>query len=196
VRRSHIVRGTTSPLLATVLAAVLAVGARAQGRPLGAGRIWWELGIAAAAEARRCTTCVDNATVGGASLSAVGGVTLPHGLGVALLARAFQQFGFESPLNSRYVVGILQFTPSPAPVLTLNAGAGRGRHTAEQAADPNNGIGAVLYGGAALRVPPRGGLALSITADVLETVDGAPRPHPRLFSVGLAIGGATPASSR
>lgn len=186
----------TRTLLVSALLMRLAVGAQAQGRPSGMGRIWWELGIGAAAEARRCTTCIDNATVGGASLSAVGGVTLPHGLGVSVLWRAFQQLGFESPLNSRYVVGLVQFTPSPAAALTLNVGAGRGRHTAEQAGDPANGTGAALYAGAALRVPPRGGLALSITADVLQTVDGAPRPHPRLFSVGLAIGGATPAAAR
>jgi len=179
--------------LALVAAALHGTGtgaAEAQGRPAGDGRIWVELGLAASQQEGRCVTCTPSA-IGGASVSAAGGVTLRRGFGVAVLGRAFQQFSFESSLNSRYLVAIAQYAPSRAPLLSLNAGAGWARHAGEIVGDPRSGSGAVLYAGSALRIPAHSSFAVVVTADVLQSIEGSPSPHPRLFSVGLAIGAAT-----
>ena len=165
--------------------------AQAQGRPTGDGRIWGEIGISAARQTHRCVTCSDDAAIGGASLTGSAGVTLTHGLGVGLLARSFHQFDFESWLNSRYVVALAQYTPRRLTPLTLDAGGGWGRYSGEGADAANNGTGAVVYASVALRMPPGGALALCVTADVIQSVSGAPSTHPRLLSVGIAIGAAS-----
>jgi len=41
-------------------------------------------------------------------------------------------------------------------------------------------------------VPPRAALAMSLTADVVQSIDGTPRSHPRLRSIGISLGAATP----
>jgi hypothetical protein len=181
--------------VAVLVAAMLGVrtGAvvQAQGRPVGDGRIWFELGLAASQQAGRCVTCTPSA-IGGASVSAAGGVTLSRGFGVAVLGRAFQQFSFESSLSSRYFMALAQYAPARVPVLTLNAGAGWARHSGDDVSrDPSNGSGAALYAGTALRLPARSTYAITLTADILQSIEGSPSPHPRLFSVGLAIGAAT-----
>ena len=177
-------------VVASLLFAGTGVGAEAQGRPSGDGRIWVELGLAASQQAERCVTCTPSA-IGGASVSVAGGVTLRRGFGVGVLGRAFQQLGFEGPwFNSRYYVALAQYAPTPAPLLSLNAGAGWARHSAERPDDPGNGSGAVLYAGTSLRLPARSTYAITVTADILQSFEGSPSPHPRLFSVGLAIGAA------
>lgn len=180
----------------TIVVASLAAGTgqalRAQGRPSGEGRIWVELGLAASQQAGRCVTCTPSA-IGGPSISAAGGVTLRRGFGAAVLGRAFQQFSFESSLNSRYFVALAQYAPARVPLLTLNAGAGWARHSGDfVSGEPSDGSGAVLYAGTALRLPPRSTYAITVTADILQSIEGSPSPHPRLFSVGLAIAAANP----
>ena len=140
-------------------------------------------------------TCFGTTSVGGASVSAATGVTLPGGLGVAVLGRAFNQLSFESWLKSRYAVALAQYSPPALEILTLNAGAGWGRHSSEPNDASANGGGAILYSGVALRLPPKGSVALSVTADLIQSVSGAPRPHPRLVSFGVAIGAASAARS-
>jgi hypothetical protein len=174
------------------LAAWPAVG-RAQGRPSGnAPRLWLELGVAAAAQAHRCVTCTPS-TIGGGSAIAAAGVTLPQGFGVGVMGRSFSEFGFETHLQSRYVVALAQYTPPRISLLTLNVGGGEGRHSSDDVQSAaSNGSGTVLYTGAALRLPPRTGIALSLTVDLMQSIDGTPRSHPRLLSFGLAVGAATP----
>ena len=178
-----IIRLTTSP----------AVG-HAQGRPSGnSPRLWLEVGLSAAAQAGRCESCIGSATIGGGNATAAAGITLPNGFGVGLLGRAFNQFSFESSLRSRYVIALAQYAPAAVSFLTLNVGGGQGRHFSN---DPtvasSDGSGTVLYAGTALRLPPRGGLAVSLTADVLQSIEGTPRSHPRLMSIGISLGAATP----
>jgi hypothetical protein len=178
-----------SAILALCLAALTALDAHAQGRPAGAGRGWIELGITASRQTGRCIGCTGSSAVGGPSVSAAAGITLPHCLGVALLARNFVVFSFDFAQSSQYVVALAQYTPPSAGMLTLNAGVGRGRHSEDQGT--SNGVGAVLHAGAAVRIVPRSMFALSLTADVVQSVGGSPSSHPRLISVGLGIGGAT-----
>ena len=168
----------------------------AQGRPTGDRRIWAEIGIAAAQQMRRCLSCNESATVGGASATAAAGATLRHGFGVALLGRAFQQFGFESWLKSRYIVALGQYTPSVMSLLTVNAGAGWGRHSAEPSSVKSTGSGAIIYAGTAFRIPPRGTFALSLTADVMQSISGTPDSHARLLSIGVAVSAATAGPGR
>ena len=167
--------------------------AHAQGRPSGnAPRLWMEVGVAAASQAHRCLTCGESATVGGGSATLAGGVTLPRSFGVGLLARAFNQFDLESSsLQSRYVVAFGQYTPPVVSFLTLNVGGGQGRHSSGASPPTSVGSGTVLYAGVALRLPPRSKIALSLTGDMLQSIDGTPRTHPRLMGIGIALGAAT-----
>ena len=185
-------RQVVAAVAGSVLVAGTGAALHAQGRPAGDGRIWVELGVAAGQQAGRCVTCIPNATIGGASLSAAGGVTLRRGFGVAVLGRAFNQVSFESPFyKSRYVVALAQYAPPLVPLLSLNAGGGWVRHTGDIAADPSNGSGAALYAGSAVRLPARSSVAVTVVADVLQTIGGSLVSHPRLLSVGLSIGAAT-----
>lgn len=182
-----------SLLMIIHLAARPVIG-HAQGRPSGdSPRVWLELGVSAAAQEHRCTTCIGSATIGGGSATAAAGVTLPNGFGVGLLGRAFNQFSYEYSLQSRYVIALAQYTPPAVSVLTLNVGGGQGRHSSnDPIVSSSDGTGTVLYAGTALRLPPRGGLAVSLTADVLQSIEGTPRSHPRLMSIGISLGAATP----
>jgi hypothetical protein len=49
----------------------------------------------------------------------------------------------------------------------------------------------VLFVGAALRLPPRSAVALSVTADVIQSLGEVRGVQPRLLSIGLALGAAT-----
>ena len=168
----------------------------AQARPAGDHRLWVEIGVAAARQMRRCLSCNESASVGGASVTAAAGSTLLQGFGVALLGRAFQELGLDSWLKSRYVVSLCQYTPRAMSLMTINAGAGWGRHSAEPSSAGSSGAGAIIYAGTALRVPPRGTFALSVTADVIQSISGTPDSHPRLLSIGVAIGAATAGAKR
>jgi hypothetical protein len=180
-------------LVSTICLMVWPTVGRAQGRPSGnAPRLWLELGVLGAAQAHRCVACTP-ATIGGGGATAAAGVTLPQGFGVGVLGRVFSEFGFETHLQSRYVVVLAQYTPPKVSLLTLNVGGGQGRHSSEDALSAaSDGSGTVFYTGAALRLPPRTGIALSLTADLMQSIDGTPRSHPRLLSIGLALGAATP----
>jgi hypothetical protein len=183
-------RGLLGLAMIVCLAAWPAIG-RAQGRPSGAApRLWAELGLSAAAQAHRCVTCSGSA-VGGVGATVVAGVTLPQGFGVGLLGRAFSQFSYESHLESRYVIALAQYTPPKVSFVTLNVGGGEGRHTSDEFLGTSNGSGPVFYTGAALRLPPRTGIAVSLTADVLQSIDGTPSSHPRLLSLGISLGAST-----
>lgn len=185
-----------SSRVVVLLASVHLVGwggvAHAQARPSGsAPRLWLELGVSAAAQAHRCVTCSPS-TVGGGSATAAAGITLPNGFGVGLLRRAFNELGFEASLTSRYVIAFAQYAPPAVSFLTLNVGGGQGRHASNSEIVASDGSGTVVYAGTAFRVPPRSGLAVSLTADVVQSIDGTPRSHPRLLSIGLSLGAATP----
>jgi len=182
-------------LLTIQLAAWSEVG-HAQGRPSGnSSRLWLELGVSGAAQARRCENCVGSTTIGGGSATAAAGVTLPEGFGVGLLGRAFMQFDFESSLQSRYVIALAQYAPPAVSLLTLNVGLGHGRHFSGTIGSEIPGAGTVFYAGTALRVPPRERLAMSLTVDVMQSIDGTPRSHPRLLSIGVSFCVATPAQA-
>jgi hypothetical protein len=169
----------TCLLTAVVLLGSFATAARAQARPEAAGRIWGELGIEGARQAPSCRGCV---SLGGPALTVAAGLALPQGFGVALLGRAFQAFSFDYSQGSKYVVALGQYTPPSLALLTLNAGAGWARHRGD-----DNGEGAVLAAGVALRLPARSRVALSVTADAMQTVGGRTSYQPQLFSVGLAL---------
>lgn len=180
-------------LIVTMQFVALPKFVHAQGRPSGdAPRLWLELGLSAAGQSHRCVTCDGSATAGGLSATAAAGVTLPQGFGVGLLGRAFSQFSIESSRQSRYVVALAQYAPPALSLLTLNMGGGWGRHTSDSDITPSDGSGAVFYAGAALRLPPRSGLAVTLTADLLQSIDGTPASHPRLLSAGISLGAATP----
>ncbi|HEX7980845.1 MAG TPA: hypothetical protein VF461_19725 [Gemmatimonadaceae bacterium] len=168
----------------------------AQGRPSGINtRLWLEVGFEGGQQAHRCMTCDASTTIGGGSATAAAGVTLPQGFGIGLLARGFNQFGFESSLQSRYVIALAQYAPPAASLLTLNVGLGHGRYFSNTISDEIEGGGTAFYAGTALRLPPRTGLAMSLTADVLQSIDGTPRSHPRLLSIGVSVAVATPSIS-
>jgi hypothetical protein len=178
----------TAVLVAALLGAAPAPVVHAQGRPAGDGRIWIELGLGSSRQAGRCQNCIPDASIGGPSLSAAGGVTLGRGFGVALLGREFQELTFDgASFKSSYVVALAQYAPDRVPLLSVNGGAGWARHSSVSA----DGSGAVLYAGTALRLPPRSRFAVVVTADVVQSIHGSPSPHLRLLSVGLAIGAAT-----
>jgi hypothetical protein len=103
------------------------------------------------------------------------------------------QFDYESSLQSRYVIALAQYAPPAVSLLTLNVGLGHGRHFSGAVGSEIPGAGTVFYAGTALRVPPRERLAMSLTADVVQAIDGTPRTHPRLLSIGVSLGAATPA---
>ena len=186
----HAVR-SVSWLVAALCVAVPPMLVGAQGRPAGNGRVWAELGIAAGQQTQRCHTCIGTSTIGGAALTVAAGSTLPRGFGIALLGRAFNQLDFESTLRSRYVVALGQFTPPGVSFVTLNGGAGWGRHAGDTTPFTSDGSGGIIFAGAALRLPARAPLALSVTADLMQSISGRPDPHPRLLSIGIAVGVAT-----
>jgi hypothetical protein len=174
-------------LVAAALLAAIPSGARGQARPTGANRIWGELGLGAARQALRCRDCVRIDPIGGPVATAAIGLTLPRGFGVALVGREFDEFDLEFSQGSRYVVGLGQYTPPRVALLTLSAGAGWGHHHGEPSEIAINDRGAVVAAGVALRLPARSRFALSVTADVIQSIGGATMARPRLISGGLAL---------
>lgn len=171
---------------------------QAQSEPEGAGRVWAEVGLGGARQSQGCRGCVLHDPIGGLTVSAAAGISFAHGVGAAVLTRAFQEFSFEYVQGSRYVVGLAQYTPPGTTFVTLNTGAGWGTHHGDSAPYANNGRGAVLAVGLAIRVPAGGRVAMSVSGDVLQSVSGAresavggtaSRYHPRLVtvSVGLSV---------
>jgi len=75
--------------------------------------------------------------------------------------------------------------------VTLNGGAGWGRHAGDTTPFTSDGSGAIIFAGAALRLPARAPLALSVSADLMQSISGGPVPHPRLLSIGIAAVVAT-----
>jgi hypothetical protein len=129
-------------------------------------------------------------------VSAAAGISFAHGVGAAVLARAFQEFNFDFVQGSRYVVGLAQYTPPRTTFVTLNAGGGWGTHHGDSAPYANNGRGAVLAVGLAIRVPAGGRVAMSLSGDVLQSVSGARESaggrtaspyHPRLVTVSIGL---------
>ena len=179
-------------LLVGLPLACVATAAPAQARPGGAGRAWGELALGGASQAPRCASCARKSAAAGPVLSAAAGVTLPRGFGLAVLGRAFQEVNFEHSQTSRYVVALGQYAPPGAAALTLSAGAGWGRHRGDSAPYANDGEGAVLAAGVALRLPARPALSASLTADLLQAVGGATAYRPRQLTVGLGLNVATP----
>ena len=174
------------PALVALLVLCPIASARGQGRPAGVGRIWAEFGLAAAQQSGRS----GYTGIGGASITGTVGTTIARGLGAALLVRGFQQFGFETTTNSRYVIGVAQYSPRIAQQVSLNAGGGWGRHTVDDFPSAAES-GAVMYAGGALRLPARSTVALTLFGDVMQSVSGASASRPRLVSVGIGIGFAT-----
>lgn len=174
-------------LVAAALLAAITPVARAQSRPTGEHRVYMEAGLGGARQTSGCGRCTPPRAIGGPVLTGAVGLTLPHGFGVALLGRAFQQLDFEESQGSRYVVALGQYTPPRVSPLTLSLGAGWGRHRGEPLDYANNDQGAVVVAGVALRVPARSRVALSVTADAIQSVGGATTYRPRLISGGLSL---------
>ena len=184
------------PIIAVALLATISPALRAQSRPTGAGRVWGELGVGGARQEAHCRACAGPDVVGGPVLTGAIGLTLPHGFGVTLLGRAFQRLDFEVSQSSRYVVALGQYTPPRLAPLTLSVGAGWGRHHGDPAPYTNNDEGAVLTGGAALRLPPRSRVALSVTADATQSIGGRTTYRPRLISAGISLSIASASTSQ
>ena len=182
--------GVTARFVLLVMAAAcvgaLSSVADAQSHPAGARRVWAEVGIGGGQQSARCPGCTRATPLGGAMVTGAIGLTLPHGFGAALEARAFHVLSFEMSRSSRYVAALGQFTPQKFAPLTVNVGAGWARH--RDADVPTNGdAGAVLAAGVALRLPPHSQFGLAITTDVMQSIGGATTTRPRLLSVGLAL---------
>lgn len=163
--------------------------ARAQARPDVPGRIWGEFGIARARHDGTCNGCSFRGSVSGAAITASAGLTVDHGLGIAVAGRIFQSLSFDFSRSGKYALALGQYTPSVAPAITLNAGGGYGSHSGDGVpsvnGNPTSRAGAVVSLGVAVRMMPRSRGALALTADMIRSVSGPYRPN--LFALGLAI---------
>ena len=171
---------------ALVLLAGVPAFAHAQSHPVGAHRVWAELGIGGASQTVRCGGCSSVFSNGGPIVSGAIGLTLPHGLGIALAGRAFQVFSFDVSQGSKYVIALGQYTPRNLAPLTFNAGMGWANHHGDQVSYTKDADDAVVAGGVALRLPARSRFALAVTADAVQSFGGT-SSQPRLVSVGLAL---------
>ncbi len=174
---------------------------RAQSKPEGAGRVWAEVSLGGAQQSQGCRACVRHDRIRGLSVSGSIGTSFSHGLGAAVLFRAFEEINFDFTQGSRYAVGLAQYTPARMTFVTLNAGAGFGTHHGDPAPYANSGRGAVLAVGLAARMTAGGDVAVSVSSDVLQSVSGvresaagqASSPyHPRLVTVGVGLSFASP----
>jgi len=179
-------------LLFLCITVVTPSAVRAQALPLGAHRQSMEVGLAGSRQDSYCAGCVQH-TIGGPAVSLSLGTTLTDRFGIALLLRKFVEFSWENGHAANYVVGLAQYSPTPG--LTLNGGVGYG---AQHGADPpsgDNGSGAVIGGGVALRHTARSTVGLTLNIDWMKSVTGRVRTlsgpgssyHPLLFTVGLGV---------
>jgi hypothetical protein len=168
----------------------------AQSKPEGPGRGWVEVGVGGARQSQGCRACLRHDPIGGLAVSGSLGASFAHGLGAALLIRAFQEFSFDFTQGSRYIVPLVQYSPPRTTFVTVNAGVGWGTHHGDPVPYANNGDGAVLAVGLAVRIPSSGRVALSASGDVLQSVSGthlsaagqaASTYHPRLVTVGVGL---------
>lgn len=166
----------------------------AQARPEGPLRPWIELGLGGSGQDPHCADCAQSTKIGGPSATAAIGLTLTRRLGFAVVGRAFSEFSFENSHSATYYLALAQF--SPAPPLTLNAGLGTSAQHGDHAPYGDNGAGAAVAAGFALRLPARSTFGLTLDVDWIKTVSGTlgtasgipgSSYRPTLFTVGLGI---------
>ncbi|MDQ2666905.1 MAG: hypothetical protein M3Z05_12940 [Gemmatimonadota bacterium] len=182
-------------LLPFAIHAAAALSLAAQAQPAGKGRLWAELGLAAAQQLHRCVQCDGAGTAVGPAVTLSVGHTLASGFGVAFTGLAFHELSFETSFHSEYLAALVQYSPLKASVLTLSAGAGWGKHEGDSSPGLSNGNGSVVVGSASLRLPPASMFAASLSASVFQSIDGTPRRYLRLMSVGIAIALASDADA-
>ena len=185
---AHVLTAVALPLVCPAIA-------RAQTQPTGPGRGWIAIALEANDERQGCTSC-PRATASGLGGVVTAGVTLPRRFGVAIAARKFVEVNFEYSQQSRYILGLVQYSPSFSDALTINVGAGRGAHEGDALPYGNNGTTTVVAAGAGLRLPSTSPVALTLTMDVVQAIAGnratgtttSTEPfRPRLFAVGLGV---------
>jgi len=185
---------------ARVLVFVMAMtfGARrgdAQARPDGSGRGWLSVVLEAAAEKQSCE-CPRDAVASGPGGSVAAGVTLPSGFGVAVEGRVFREFNYEYGQKSRYVQGILQYSPALDRRGTLNFGVGRSSHEGVSLPTANNGSATFVSLGASWRTSATATTSLMLNTSLTQAVAGTRTVsssgdrasyRPRLLVVGLGF---------
>jgi hypothetical protein len=142
--------------------------------------------------------------VGGPAASLSAGLTITPEFGVAILGRQFSEFSFDYSHDANYVIALAQYTPGGLRPLAFNAGFGWGNQHGDDPPYGDNGSGAVLAGGVALRLPSHSMFALSINADFVKSVSGTVQTvsgqgssyHPMLFTIGLGLNIATASAKR
>ncbi|HEY7236802.1 MAG TPA: hypothetical protein VH539_21760 [Gemmatimonadaceae bacterium] len=165
-----------------------------QAQPAGPQRVWVELGLGGSAQTPNCDGCFQTVRMGGPSASLALGLTITPSFGVALLGRAFAEISFDYSHSASYFVGLAQWAPVPG--ITLNAGLGEGQQHGDDPPYGDNGSGAVVAAGVAIRLPSKSTFGLTLNADWIKSVSGTLRTasgqpgssyRPLLFTVGLGL---------
>lgn len=166
----------------------------AQARPEGQLRPWIELGLGGARQDPHCANCAQRTTMGGPTATAAIGLTVTRHLGFAVVGRAFSEFSFDNSHSATYYLALAQY--SPAPPLTLNAGLGTSAQHGDDTSYGDNGTGAAVAAGVALRLPAHTTFGLALDVDWIKTVSGTRRTasglqgssyRPMLFTIGLGL---------
>lgn len=168
--------------------------AAAQATPEGPKRLWLQFGLGGSGQNPHCADCAQRTTIGGPSATAAVGFTVTPHIGIAVVGRAFSEFSFENSHSATYFLALAQF--SPAPPLTLNVGLGSSAQHGHDVSYGDNGNGAAVAAGVALRLPAHTAFGLTLDVDWIKTVSGTRRTasglpgssyRPLLFTVGLGI---------
>ena len=159
-----------------------------QARPSGFGRLWTEVGAEVSVQSQDCTGCTRNGKAVGPTLAAALGFTLPSGFGLALSGKTFQEFHTEHSQNSKFLLLQGQYTIPKAQVLTLNLGVGRAWHDGDPTdSHMNAGRSNAVGFGSAVRLPASSRAALTVKADVINSVGGTTSFRPTTFNFGLGF---------
>ena len=171
----------------------------AQAPPVDAQRFWIELGLGVSRQDPHCDGCFVKGRIGGPAASLSAGLTITPSFGIALLGRQFTEFSFDYSHDANYVIALAQYTPAAIRPLVVNVGGGWGHQHGDDPPYGDNGSGAVVAAGVALRVPSHSTFGLTLNLDVLKTVSGTVQAatgqgssyRPILFTFGLGLNIAT-----
>jgi hypothetical protein len=168
----------------------------AQAKPAGAERVWLELGLGGSRQDPACDGCAQRSKMGGPSASLAGGITITPRFGVAAQLREFAEFSFDYSHSATYIVGLAQYSRAGTDWLTVNAGLGYGAQSGDEPPYGDNGGGAVVVAGIAMRLPSASTFALTLNVDWMKSITGNVQTtsgqggssyRPLLFTIDLGL---------
>ena len=186
-------RRVARQLLIVAAAVTWTRSAPAQAAPEGPTRLWLQLGLGGSGQNPHCADCAQRTAIGGPSATAAVGFTVTPSIGFAVVGREFGEFSFENSHSATYFLALAQYVIPP---LTLNAGLGTSAQHGDHAPYGDNGTGAAVAAGLALRLPAHTAFGLTLDVDWIKSVSGTLRTasglpgssyRPTLFTIGLGI---------